>query len=50
MVNGYITIVVSRNLYVFLPLELVKSELEDEQKFGFNNELIQMEAGETMPD
>ena len=35
---------------MFLPLELVKGELEDEQKFGFNNELIQMEAGETMSD
>jgi len=29
-------------------LELVKSELEDENKFGSDNELIQMDAGETM--
>ncbi|MWV39635.1 MULTISPECIES: RNase J family beta-CASP ribonuclease [Natrialba] len=29
-------------------LELVKGELEDENKFGSDNELIQMDAGETM--
>ncbi len=28
--------------------ELVKQEIEDEQKFGFDNELVKMEAGETM--
>ncbi len=27
--------------------ELVKQEIEDEEKFGFDNELVKMEAGET---
>jgi len=30
-------------------LELVKGELESEQKFGVENDLVEMQAGETMP-
>ncbi|QDX40903.1 ribonuclease J [Salarchaeum sp. JOR-1] len=30
-------------------LELVKDEIESEQKFGVENDLVEMEAGETMP-
>jgi len=30
-------------------IELVKGQLEGEQKFGVDNELVKMEAGETMP-
>ena len=29
-------------------IELVKQEIEDEQKFGFDNDLIKMDPGETM--